>query len=139
MGAVMEALILVLAMNPHVQTRAQMELDKVVGSPTSSVFRLPSFLDRPSMPYMEALTKELMRWHPSAAYGFPHATMEEDVYRGWRIPKGTIVFANGWGMLRDEKYYKDPYIFRPERFIPEKEKQAEPDPELHGVFGFGRR
>jgi len=80
-----------------------------------------------------------MRWHPAAPIGVPHATVEEDVYKGWRIPKGALVVANAWGMLRDERVYKDPYSFRPERFLDQPSNPAESDPSVNGVFGFGRR
>ena len=44
-------------MFPHVQRRAQAELDLVVGRD-----RLPTFDDRPRLPYIEAICKELLRW-----------------------------------------------------------------------------
>jgi cytochrome P450 len=42
---------------PDVQKKAQAEIDAVIGPD-----RLPSFADRASLPYIEALTKELLRW-----------------------------------------------------------------------------
>jgi cytochrome P450 len=74
---------------------------------------------------------------PAAPTGVPHATLEEDVYRGWRIPKGSIVFANAYGMNRDERVYPNPHKFDPGRFIQRPENPAQPDPA--GTFGFGRR
>ena len=43
---------------PEVQKKAQAEIDAVIGPN-----RLPDFDDRPSLPYVNALVKELMRWH----------------------------------------------------------------------------
>lgn len=43
---------------PDVQRRAQAEIDAVVGPD-----RLPSFADRDSLPYTEALVKEVLRWN----------------------------------------------------------------------------
>jgi cytochrome P450 len=83
--------------------------------------------------------KEAMRWLPPSPTGVPHATTEEDEYRGWRIPKGSIVIANAWKMLHDENIYPDPTVFRPERFLASEEKVQEPDPGITGAFGFGRR
>jgi len=133
------AFILQTVLNPEIQRRAQKELDTVIGPPDSPSFRLPTFEDRPQLPYIEALLKESLRWHPSVPSGVPHTSMEEDEYRGWRIPKGSIVFPNAWGMLRDEEIYSDPHIFKPERFLETEKKPAEPDPSISGVFGFGRR
>ncbi len=54
----MISLFLALVLFPQVQSRAQAELDLVIGRD-----RLPTFNDRPRLPYIEALCKELMRWH----------------------------------------------------------------------------
>ena len=51
------SLFLALTLFPRVQRRAQAELDIVVGRD-----RLPTFDDRPRLPYVEALCKELTRW-----------------------------------------------------------------------------
>jgi len=53
----MTSLFLALALFPQAQRRAQAELDVVVGRD-----RLPTFDDRPRLPYIEAYCKELMRW-----------------------------------------------------------------------------
>ena len=53
----MNSFFLALTLFPEVQRRAQAELDMVVGRD-----QLPTFDDRPRLPYIEALCKELMRW-----------------------------------------------------------------------------
>ena len=53
----MTFLFLVLVLFPQVQRRAQAELDAAIGRD-----RLPTFDDRPRLPYIEAFCKELMRW-----------------------------------------------------------------------------
>ena len=47
-----------MALYPDVQKKAQAEIDAVVGP-----HRLPDFEDRPSLPYINAIVKESMRWH----------------------------------------------------------------------------
>ncbi len=54
----MSSFFLALALFPEVQRRAQTELDIVIGRD-----QLPTFDDRPRLPYIEALCKELMRWN----------------------------------------------------------------------------
>ena len=114
----------------------QDELDGVLGPPDSLEFRLPTWDDRPSTPYLEAVISETLRHHPPLGTGVPHSVTEEDEYRGWRIPKGSIVFANAWGMLHSEENYKNPQVFQPERFLGDT---PELDPLSNGTFGFGRR
>ena len=43
---------------PDVQERARAELDAVVGTD-----RLPTSADRESLPYLNALIAEVLRWH----------------------------------------------------------------------------
>jgi cytochrome P450 len=43
---------------PEAQKKAQAEIDAVIGPD-----RLPSFGDRDSLPYTEALAKEVLRWN----------------------------------------------------------------------------
>ena len=131
--------IIALILNPDIQRRAHEELDAVLGSADNVNFRLPSFDDRPHLPYIDALVKESLRWIPVAATGVAHASTEEDEYKGFRIPKGSIVIVNEWGLLHDETVYSDPYTFRPDRFLSSSENKPEPDPADFGIFGFGRR
>jgi cytochrome P450 len=53
----MLSLFLALTLYPDVQKRAQAELDSVLGRD-----RLPTFDDKPRLPYIDAMFKELMRW-----------------------------------------------------------------------------
>ena len=100
-----------MALYPEVQKKAQAEIDTVVGPN-----RLPDFQDRPSLPYINAIVKELMRWnlvaplgrcflplhdyyHPWQSEGVPHMSTNDDEYNGYYIPKGTLVIGNAWSLL----------------------------------------
>ncbi|KAL5639453.1 hypothetical protein ACGC1H_006825 [Rhizoctonia solani] len=117
---------------PEAQELAQKEIDEVLGKD-----RLPTFADRASLPYVEALYKEVMRWQPIAPIGVPHRLGSEidDEYKGMCIPANAMVISNIWYMLRDPKVHQLPETFNPSRFVG---SNAEPDPE-DVVFGFGRR
>ncbi|PPQ72452.1 hypothetical protein CVT24_003118 [Panaeolus cyanescens] len=123
-----------LMMHPEIQVKAQVELDHILGSPA----RLPTFEDRPSLPYIEAIYREVLRWCPPLTIGSPHCTTEDDWYKGYFIPKGTTVFANIWGVNRDEKRYgADAYEFNPDRFFDENGNLNDDNRIL--AYGFGRR
>lgn len=125
--------ILSMLLHPEIQRRAQAEIDAVIGST-----RLPEFSDRPSLPYLEYVLQETLRWGPVSPMGVPHKSMEDDVYNGMFIPKGSLVYANARAMCYDEKIYKDPDTFNPMRFAPVSEGGND-EPLPIGPFGFGRR
>ncbi|PPQ73991.1 hypothetical protein CVT24_012480 [Panaeolus cyanescens] len=130
-----QSFFLAMAMNPHVVKKAQAELNAVIGRN-----RLPDFSDRPSLPYINAIAKEAMRWKLVTNLGLAHMVLEDDEYNGYFIPKGTFVMGNSWGILHDPTIFKDPEEFIPERFLRE-DGQLDPaarDP-ASAAFGFGRR
>ena len=48
---------LALSLYPSALKKAQEEIDRVVGSD-----RLPTFSDRPNLPYIDVIVKEALRW-----------------------------------------------------------------------------
>jgi cytochrome P450 len=126
-----ESFFLLMTMFPDVQRKAKAELDAVVGSD-----RLPRAADQPLMPFLTAVGKEVLRWHPVAPIALPHACAADDVYGGYFIPKGATVWGNTWLLLHDPAVYPDPHAFNPERFLG---PTPQPDPAEHGAFGYGRR
>ncbi|KAG1840272.1 cytochrome P450 [Suillus subalutaceus] len=126
----MKSFILAMVIYPEVQKLAQAEIDAVVGQD-----RFPTFEDRDKLPYVQALALELLRWAPVSPQGLPHHAMRDDVYEGYRIPKGAAVIANLVSMSRDKEMYPDPTVFKPERFLGPS-PQSDP---RKWFFGFGRR
>ncbi|KAJ6006938.1 hypothetical protein N7451_004882 [Penicillium sp. IBT 35674x] len=131
--------ILNLMTHPLIQAKVKQEIENVVGvDEHGNIRRLPDFDDRPQLRYLEYVIQEATRWAPLSPLGVPHASLEDDIYNGYHIPKGSVVFANAWAMSRDERYYSSPEEFDPDRYISKSEGgKGEPLPE--GSFGFGRR
>ncbi|KZV76662.1 cytochrome P450 [Peniophora sp. CONT] len=124
---------LAMTMFPHVFHKARAEIDAVIGRD-----RLPTLADRPRLPYISAIQREVLRWNPGGPLGIPHSTLEDDVFGGYLIPKGSIVLANLWHILNDPEVYKNPRDFNPERFLASPERTTERDSH-DSAFGFGRR
>lgn len=124
---------LAMALHPETAKKAQLEIDTIIGND-----RLPSFEDRPYLPYVDALCKEVLRWNAVVPTGVPHRVTQDDTYHGFLIPEGSLVIANIWQILHDPKIYTDPDLFDPDRFIPSESRSAETDPRTL-CFGFGRR
>lgn len=80
-----------MSLFPEVQKKAQAEIDAVIGSG-----RLPTMEDRDQLPYCNAIASEALRWHSVAPTGVPHRVLEDDIFNGYFIPKGSLVMANVW-------------------------------------------
>ena len=102
-------------MQPEWIHKAQKQLDDIVGPD-----RLPTFADRPHLPYIEATLRgecivfiarsvylysfapETLRWRPGSRFGIPHLSTADDIieYNGeqYFIPSGTTVFAVSWSV-----------------------------------------
>ncbi|KAL1117155.1 hypothetical protein AAG570_004482 [Ranatra chinensis] len=122
---------LYLLLNPEVQKRARDEVDTVVGRD-----RLPNLNDRPKMPYIEALVLESVRLFMGRTFSIPHRTLKATTLQGYHIPKDTMVIANFNGVLMDKNFWKDPEVFRPDRFLDKDGKVFIPDQYM--PFGFGK-
>ncbi|KAH7097919.1 cytochrome P450 [Auriculariales sp. MPI-PUGE-AT-0066] len=133
-ASTLQTFFLTMALHPDVQRRAQAEIDSVTGGD-----RLPTYEDRGSLPYVDALLKEVMRWHPAVSTSIPHCSIEEDYYRGWTIPAQTIIIVNIWRIMHDPQVYPDPHTFNPGRYLNgETNPSLNPDPRA-SIFGHGRR
>jgi hypothetical protein len=96
--------IMAMTMYPEVQAKAQAEIDAVIGT------RLPEMADRDSLTYVQCIVKEVLRWRTVLPLGalrwdivtlimiadhrclaLPHACIQDDIYKGYRIPKGAIM------------------------------------------------
>uniref|UniRef100_A0A0W0FRB2 Cytochrome p450 n=1 Tax=Moniliophthora roreri TaxID=221103 RepID=A0A0W0FRB2_MONRR len=127
--------ILAMVCHPEVQRRAQEEIDSVVGPG-----RLPDFEDRENLPYIQAIVYEVMRYQPVTPLAMAHLATEEDEYKGYRIPKDSVVIGNTWALLHDEETYgSHPETFNPNRFLTPEGKLNPAIPEPISFFGFGRR
>ncbi|KAJ7509055.1 cytochrome P450 [Mycena galericulata] len=140
LSSTMGWLLLAILNDPRVQEKAHRELDKVVGRD-----RPPTIADMGRMPYIKALIRETLRWHPADPLGFQHRSTEDDWYDGKFIRKGTICIPNIWAINRDPKIYgDDAHLFRPERYLDVNGELAPIQfdtnkEEGHVTFGFGRR
>ncbi|KAI0299925.1 cytochrome P450 [Russula brevipes] len=125
----LEIFILAMTLYLEVQRKAQEEIDRVVGNS-----RLPGHLDQDDLPYVQAVVKEVLRWHPVTPLSVPHRVTQSDEYEGYFIPAGSIIIPNVWGMLHDPNVFAEPRRFYPERWF---SPNAPTFP--NQAFGFGAR
>ena len=149
-----EVFFLAMSLYPEVQQKAQSEIMEVVGRD-----RLPEITDRDTLIYVNALVKECLRWMPIAPLGVAHTTTVDDEFRGYFIPKNTVLLPNIWydsnshdfqysvpsltlnhrACMHDPEVFEHPEEFRPERFIHNGKLNPGPVDPSDYVFGFGRR
>jgi cytochrome P450 len=78
----------------------------------------------------------VFRWRPVAPGGFGHYSDADNVYKGFYIPKKTLVIPLIWAMHRDPSVYDDPHTFEPKRFLGRGElDSAEVITSGHHAFG----
>jgi cytochrome P450 len=108
---VLKTFFLLMALHPKIQRRARQEIDAVLG-----VGGMATHNDRSSLPYVDAMIKEITRWGPVAPLGMPdptklnrgygvdglsfllpglsHCVTRDDYYDGYLIPKDSRVIGN---------------------------------------------
>ncbi|KAJ3571148.1 hypothetical protein NP233_g3942 [Leucocoprinus birnbaumii] len=110
--SVIECFFFAMSLHPEKQRKAQEEIDRIIGAD-----RLPTFKDKDSLPYIDAIFRETMRWLPPFPLTVPHVAEEDDIYKGTKL--------------------EDPDSFIPERCLDENGEIKENTRILS--FGFGRR
>jgi len=124
--------LLYMVKHPEVQRRVQAEIDTVLSG------RHPTSQDRLRMPYTDATLMEVLRRSTTIPRGVPHAASDGAVnFRGYVIPKDSIIMMHLEDVHMDKAYWGDPETFRPERFISDN-GTARRDERLI-PFGIGKR
>ncbi|XP_047147702.1 trimethyltridecatetraene synthase-like [Vigna umbellata] len=122
-----------LLRRPEIFKKATEELDRVIGRE-----RWVEEKDIVNLPYVNAISKEVMRLHPVAPMLVPRMAREDCHVGGYDIPKGTQVLVNVWTIGRDPAIWDNPNEFQPERFLSKDIDVKGHDYELL-PFGAGRR
>ena len=90
-------------------------------------------LTEEAVPYVTALYKEILRYYTVHHMSLPRRSVQDIEYNGARIPAGTSFYMNAYAGDYDEKHFKDPYTFNPDRYL------DEPEGTPHYAYGAGSR
>ncbi|XP_068094325.1 cytochrome P450 2B19-like isoform X2 [Hyperolius riggenbachi] len=104
--------LFLIANFPDVQAKIQQEIDAVTLS-----LRPPSLDDKPQLPYTNAVIHEIQRVQDLAPTALFHAMTKDLQFRGYTIPKGTIIIPFLSSVLNDPSQWETPEEFNPAHFL----------------------
>ncbi|KAH6674968.1 benzoate 4-monooxygenase cytochrome P450 [Halenospora varia] len=72
-------------------------------------------LSAQQLPYLQAVISEGLRIYPPGSQGFPRVCPGANVGDNY-IPQSTEVYTSAWTATHNERYFHEPYAFKPERW-----------------------
>ncbi|PON50162.1 Cytochrome P450, E-class, group I [Parasponia andersonii] len=103
-----------MILHPEIQSKAQSEIDAVVGGTHRGV----SDSDLPKLNYLQAIVRETLRLHPPGPLLSWARLSIQDTHIGQHfIPAGTTAVVNMWAITHDDRIWPEPNQFNPERFM----------------------
>ncbi|KAM6973770.1 cytochrome P450 2F3-like [Aplochiton taeniatus] len=97
---------------PDIQERVHQEIDTVIGQERS-----PNMEDRKSLPFTDAVIHEMQRFMDVAPFNVPHYTLKDISFRGYNIPKDTLILPMLHSVLKDKSQWDAPWSFDPKHFL----------------------
>lgn len=98
-----------LTLHPQEWERLRDEVDSVLGG------RAPEIEDVPRLGRTGMILRETVRLYPPA-WMIVREAAEDDVIRGYAIPRGTAVLVSPFAMHRHPSLWPEPHRFDPDRF-----------------------
>ena len=100
-----------LSQDAETEARLHAEAD------TALAGRAATFEDLPALKFTRAVVEETLRLYPPVPLQVRQAT-GDCTLGGRAVPAGSLVIVNAWLLHRHHKYWADPDVFQPERFLP---------------------
>nr|QST15070.1 CYP370C1 protein [Diaphanosoma celebensis] len=125
-------LMLLLATHPEIQEKVQREIDAHVPRDAT-----PSLEHRPKLMYTEAAIRESMRFASIVPLGVFHSATRDTEFRGYLIPKDTILASNIYQVHHCHRHWARPDEFYPDHFV--TDDGALKTPEAFIPFAAGKR
>nr|AIL94129.1 cytochrome P450 CYP3032B1 [Tigriopus japonicus] len=123
--------VLLLANRPELQKLLREDIHEVTGAN-----RLISYSERTKVPLVEAFILEVQRKANVAPLSLFRQANKDCYFKGYFIPKGTVILPNIGRALNNPEVFENPEEFKPERHI--KDGKFSPSP--NGIpFGVGKR
>ncbi|MCH8172500.1 MAG: cytochrome P450 [Proteobacteria bacterium] len=115
-----------LSKNPAIAGKIRQEADVVFGD------KDPDFNSFQKLKYTHQVFKEILRLYPPL-WTVSRQTVSADVLGQHKLPKGAIVMLSPYVMHRNPRFWNNPEVFDPDRFLPKQEATRH----KHAYFPFG--
>ncbi|XP_075717029.1 cytochrome P450 2K1-like [Rhinoderma darwinii] len=103
--------LLLMMKYPEIQRKVHTEIEAVIGSAQ------PQIEHRKQMPYTDAVIHEIQRFGDIVPGSAPHITSQDVTFKGYSIPKDTVIIPLLHSVLRDKAHFEKPDDFYPEHFL----------------------
>uniref|UniRef100_A0AAY4DV90 Cytochrome P450 n=1 Tax=Denticeps clupeoides TaxID=299321 RepID=A0AAY4DV90_9TELE len=104
--------LMLLIKYPQIQEQMQSEIDTVIGNN-----RWPVMEDRKALHFTNAVIHEVQRFLDFMPFSVPHAALHDISFKGYVIPKGTVIIPMLHSVLMDEDHWETPSSFNPQHFL----------------------
>ncbi|XP_076002149.1 cytochrome P450 2Y3 [Genypterus blacodes] len=102
----------ILIKYPLIQEQMQQEIDNAIGPKTAVRME-----DKKSLPFTDAVIHEVQRFLDIVPLSLPHYTLKDVSFRGYTIPKDTVIIPLLHSVLKGEKQWATPFSFNPQHFL----------------------
>ncbi|KAK8957610.1 Geraniol 8-hydroxylase [Platanthera zijinensis] len=135
-SATLEWAMAELLHQPEFMKRARTEIAEVIGFE-----REVEESDISKLPFLQAVLKETLRLHPPVPLLLPHKAGPGAEINGYTVPENSKVIVNVWAICRDDRVWKNPDCFVPERFMGREDQEVDFLGQHFDLipFGSGRR
>lgn len=122
--------VYLLAMHNETRERIRTEVEDVAGDEPITIEHTKK------LSVSRNMFRETLRLYPPITF-LPRVALEDTKLGSRRIKKGALVMIAPWVVHRHQRYWRDPDVFDPDRFLPEREHEMTPG--CYIPFGQGHR
>jgi cytochrome P450 family 4 len=124
----------VLATRPEEQDKLRGEIKNLLGD--SQILTLEQLT---KMDYLNAFIKEVLRYYPPVPKLFSRIAEQDFMLGDIHVQKGFVLNVNIYGVQRNSRYFEDPNVFRPERWLKKDGLEVKDQAAYLAFFAGGRR
>ena len=110
-----------ISQHPNVEEKIHEEIDKVISQNKENKdkqIKIPRVEDLTKFKYVEKVIRESLRIYPTV-WSIGRIVEEDYLIDKYTIPKGSSIIMSQYVIQHDNRFYKDPHEFNPERWTDE--------------------